>query len=876
MKVFSEESALQLSEMLLQNDKDIKTEIEGKIPSVEGLASEEYVDNAVKNVEIDLDGYATEMFVTNAIANAQLGGGDTEVDLSGYATKDDLKAYATKEHSHDEYLTEHQDISGKADTNHKHKMSDITDYEALDLSGYALKSEIPTNYLSSIPDEYVTETEMTEAINNAKLDGESIDLSDYAKKTDIPDTSNFVEKEDGKGLFSGSYDDLTDKPSIPEVYDDTDLDNRIKVIEDDYVKQADIPTTLPASDVYDWAKAETKPEYTADEVGALPSDTEIPSINGLVSEDMLNTTLADYAKTTDVPNNKDILEAITEENIETWNSGGVTDEQVKTAVDDYLSENPIDGSVDSIIDTTTIISNNVLKLEDVAETEKNGVTMTVVDEVITLNGTATANTDLNLSSNYLGDGTYTFAYEILEGSFSGTLKYGYQSSAFIDITTTGATVDIVTHDRTKVRINSGTVCNNLKIHLWAVSGSEYKDWQPYGGWTEKTLNEDIVVKRLEEHIADSDIHITAQEKAVISNLSNVATIYTDKIVDIANKVFKTTDNGAIVTALLTDTHVRPDNTESVSQYKEMVANIAELTHQIPCDGVIHLGDHVNTQWWWANRDTEDLVYQKYVHDYANMLRKANAPVYCIQGNHDGGFIPKDDEAGTTGSEYSSHAIIYRNLGTVTDKNAVRNTVSNIVTPYYYVDNELTKTRMIFMTSNMENSNNDVKGFHYNNLVWLRDTLMDTTDDWNVLIFTHISSARFYTHLTNVDRYIELINAFNEHRVTVDLDSKLTADFSTVTGKIVAEIAGHYHGDSVIYPDNENAKLTCPSIEMDCGSCLVGGGVVTSGDFYDENDTNARSYDDITQHLFDVMVYRPDLNKIYMYRFGAGEDREIDI
>lgn len=150
MKVFSEESALQLSEMLLQNDKDIKTEIEGKIPSVDGLA--------------------TEIYVNNAIANAQLSGGDTNVDLSGYATKDDLNGYATKEHTHNEYLTEHQD------------------------------------------------------------------LSDYAKKTDIP-------------------------------------------------------TTLPASDVYDWAKAETKPEYTADEVGALPNTTVIPSIEGLASKEYVDNAL---------------------------------------------------------------------------------------------------------------------------------------------------------------------------------------------------------------------------------------------------------------------------------------------------------------------------------------------------------------------------------------------------------------------------------------------------------------------------------------------------------------------------------------------------------------------------------------------------------
>lgn len=36
------------------------------------------------------------------------------------------------------------------------------------------------------------------------------------------------------------------------------------------------PTTLPASDVSAWAKASTKPTYTASEVGALPSTTVIP------------------------------------------------------------------------------------------------------------------------------------------------------------------------------------------------------------------------------------------------------------------------------------------------------------------------------------------------------------------------------------------------------------------------------------------------------------------------------------------------------------------------------------------------------------------------------------------------------------------------
>ena len=38
---------------------------------------------------------------------------------------------------------------------------------------------------------------------------------------------------------------------------------------------SDIPTTLPASDVYSWAKASTKPTYSASEVGAVPTSRTV-------------------------------------------------------------------------------------------------------------------------------------------------------------------------------------------------------------------------------------------------------------------------------------------------------------------------------------------------------------------------------------------------------------------------------------------------------------------------------------------------------------------------------------------------------------------------------------------------------------------------
>lgn len=43
----------------------------------------------------------------------------------------------------------------------------------------------------------------------------------------------------------------------------------------DYVKLEDLPTSLPASDVYDWAKTATKPPYTLEEINTANSNLNL-------------------------------------------------------------------------------------------------------------------------------------------------------------------------------------------------------------------------------------------------------------------------------------------------------------------------------------------------------------------------------------------------------------------------------------------------------------------------------------------------------------------------------------------------------------------------------------------------------------------------
>lgn len=87
----------------------------------------------------------------------------------------------------------------------------------------------------------------------------------------------------------------------------TDLNQSVVNLQDAKAKKVhthlvaditDFPTSLPASDVHDWAKAETKPTYTHEEVGALSSSTHIPSTLEEMTDDQNHRTVSDIEKET--------------------------------------------------------------------------------------------------------------------------------------------------------------------------------------------------------------------------------------------------------------------------------------------------------------------------------------------------------------------------------------------------------------------------------------------------------------------------------------------------------------------------------------------------------------------------------------------------
>ena len=200
------------------------------------LASKEYVANLISNIniptkvsELDNDSsYATETYVTNAIANAELGGGDTEIDLSGYATKDDLATKVDK-------------VTGKsliADSEIT-RLASVTNYDDTEikntLRSKANTSDIPTktsqltndsNYLTSIPSEYITETELNGKGFLTNVPSEYItetELNGKGYLTGIP--TSYKTKTENDALYQPKGNYLTSIPS--EYVTETEMNDAI-------------------------------------------------------------------------------------------------------------------------------------------------------------------------------------------------------------------------------------------------------------------------------------------------------------------------------------------------------------------------------------------------------------------------------------------------------------------------------------------------------------------------------------------------------------------------------------------------------------------------------------------------------------------------
>ncbi len=238
----------------LENDAGYITAEDIPETDLSNYYNKEEVDGLINSIEhptVDLTGYATKEDVTEAINGIEI------PDVSEFIKEIPAEYVTETELEAKKYLTEHQDISGKADKGHTHNIADITDYAAPDFTGYATeefvskkiaeaeladkdvdltayytKSEVNalipdvSEFIKDIPTEYVTEEELTaKGYLTAHQDLSHLAEKDhvhegYAAKehthdqylTEHQDISGKADKE-----HSHSYNDLTDTPEIPNI-----------------------------------------------------------------------------------------------------------------------------------------------------------------------------------------------------------------------------------------------------------------------------------------------------------------------------------------------------------------------------------------------------------------------------------------------------------------------------------------------------------------------------------------------------------------------------------------------------------------------------------------------------------------------------------
>lgn len=175
------------------------------------------------------EGLATESYVKHEIANAQLGGGgEVNIDLSQYALKSELPSKTSQLVNDSGYLTEHQDISHKADKSelHNHENKSVLDsITSTKISQWDNKSNFSGNY-NDLTNKPTIPTKLSQ-LTNDKGYLVAQDIANKADKTELHShtnksvldgiTSAKVSQWDSKSTFSGNYNDLTNKPTIPSI-----------------------------------------------------------------------------------------------------------------------------------------------------------------------------------------------------------------------------------------------------------------------------------------------------------------------------------------------------------------------------------------------------------------------------------------------------------------------------------------------------------------------------------------------------------------------------------------------------------------------------------------------------------------------------------
>lgn len=358
--------------------------------------------------------------------------------------------------------------------------------------------------------------------------------------------------------------------------------------------------------------------------------------------------------------------------------------------------------------------------------------------------------------------------------------------------------------------------------------------------------------------APADAEVVGKKiQELYSDLVNVGEKYQSELETTLASINSKVTSPCLALNIITDTHYKDNYIAAYTN--DSTRCIRAINNRVFIDGVVHLGDSIGVDQGLEN----ELLYQQ-MQTYLISLSKANKNFYPINGNHDG-----------ANSQTFLESIWNRVVGRSIDEYTKRYEGS----PYFYFDHQKTKTRCIFLA--LPDSVNDatpVYGFTERALNWFANEALDCPIGYSIILFSHIPLLKGL--LSNIDEFYSLCSAFNTHTVN---SGSINADYTSKTGcKIIIAFSGHEHCDLVAESgwSHQGSQILYEN-GMPCSVVIIGSGLVENNSGSDTiTDCGGikytRSFSNYTNLLFDTMVYRPDESKIYMYRFGAGVDRIINI
>ena len=326
-----------------------------------------------------------------------------------------------------------------------------------------------------------------------------------------------VDKEDGKGLFSGSYNDLSDVPTIPTKTSELQNDSG-------YQTESDVTTTLTDYTTKTYVGEQiTNAEHLKREiVTVIPSDTEakdnviymlkVESATGndkyqeymkidgtvqLVGDTSVD--LTDYAKKTDIPSTLPANGG----NADTVNNHTVKSDVPVDAkfTDTIYDDTAVKGSIEELNESLSVIGKCKNLLNPTLQTiTSNGVTFTRNDDgTYSLSGSRT-DTSLDeyvtiINNLPLEIGKYKITGALDENNYIRCIIkvsdsankniYDYGDGVVLDINEANTTITLLivsTDDTSQTRIIKPMLTTNLS--------ATYDDFVPYTGDGE-TLTHDV-------------------------------------------------------------------------------------------------------------------------------------------------------------------------------------------------------------------------------------------------------------------------------------------------------------------------------------------------------------------------------------------------